>query len=273
MKKYKSHIIAALGTVLLMALTILLLWFLQLRYSAPVEDEGIVVTFGYDEDGAGNQDASSLDSDDQQQVAKMPTQPTRVTPSSNDLMVQDSEKSLALNKKTKEQQSSSEDEVLLRKKREQEALAEAQRLEKEKLLAEQKARQQEAINKANQMGGLFGGTNSGGANGNAGNSAGQKKANPVGKGSGSVGGNTWELSNRDCKHLPTPAQKFQQDGKVVVNIEVDKDGNVISAKNGPGSTVSDAETLQLAFNAARKAKFTPGEGTQRGKITYIFKFN
>ena len=271
-KKYKSHIIAAVGTVLLMALVALLLWLLQLEYSMPVEEEGIVVTFGYDEDGTGMQDATLPKAEEDVLVTKIPAQPSSVTPSNNDLMVQDREEALALNKKAENHQSQSKDESLLREKRDQEALAEAQRIERERQLAEQKAKQQEAIQKADQLGGLFGNANSGG-HGDTGNSLGHKKANPIGKGSGSMGGNTWDVSGRDCKTLPKPSNTFKQDGKVVVDIIVDKEGNVITAKVGAGTMVSDSETLQLALNAARKAKFTPGEGTQKGKITYIFKFN
>jgi TonB family protein len=54
---------------------------------------------------------------------------------------------------------------------------------------------------------------------------------------------------------------------------VNEKGEVISVKVGGGSTVSDEETQMLALAAAKKAKFTPGEGTQKGKIVYIFKFN
>ena len=40
-----------------------------------------------------------------------------------------------------------------------------------------------------------------------------------------------------------------------------------------GGDVSDKQTIQLALDAAKKAKFTEGEHYQIGTITYTFKFN
>jgi TonB family protein len=272
-EKYKSHIIAALGTLLFMGLVFLLLWFLRLDFLEPVEDEGIVVTFGYAEEGGGMAESSSVEENSDPQIEQIPAEPTTITPSKNEFMVQDSEESLALNKQTEDKKKDAQDEELIRKRKEQEALAEAERKEKERLLAEQKA-QQEKIDKANKLGSLFGDSNTpDGGNGVGEDHSTKVQGNPVGKGSGSVGGNNWELAGRDCKSLPKPGMKFNQSGKVVVDITVNEKGEVITVKVGGGSTVSDEDTQKLALDAAKKAKFTPGEGTQKGKIVYIFKFN
>lgn len=100
-----------------------------------------------------------------------------------------------------------------------------------------------------------------------------KKGNPVGKGSGSMGSSKWQLSGRDCRSLPEPENKHNQAGKVVVNITVDTNGNVTGVSLGEGSNISERPTVQLALNAAWKAKFTPGDRPQRGTITYVFKLN
>lgn len=272
-EKYKSHIIASLGTLLFMGLVFLLLWLLRLDFIEPVEDEGIVVTFGYAEDGGGMEQANPIEDEAEPQIEQTPAPPTVVTPSKNELMVQDSDETLALNKQSEDKEKDGQEEELIRKRKEQEALAEAERQEKEKLLAEQKA-QQDKIDKANKLGSLFGGSNnSDGGNGQEQSPSSQVQGNPVGKGSGTMGGNNWELAGRDCKDLPKPGIKFNQAGKVVVDIIVNEKGEVISVKVGGGSTVSDEETQKLALAAAKKAKFTPGEGTQKGKIVYIFKFN
>ena len=112
----------------------------------------------------------------------------------------------------------------------------------------------------------------------SGNNSGANGSNPqegtvVGKGSGSMGGGKWQLSGRDCLSLPRPEPKHNQAGKVVVNIAVDVNGNVTSVSLGVGSSISDRATVQLALDAARKAKFTSGDRLQRGTITYIFKIN
>ena len=98
--------------------------------------------------------------------------------------------------------------------------------------------------------------------------------NPV-PGHGTIGGSSWTLAGRGVKTLPKPSTDFTQEGKVIVAIWVDADGNVIDAQV-QGGTVSDKKTQELARKAALKAKFTPAEdGTTKAKgtITYTFKFN
>jgi TonB family protein len=168
------------------------------------------------------------------------------------------------------------EEELIRKRKEDEARAEAERIAKEKALAEQRAKEQEAIDKANQLAALFGqaGTAEGANadNASASNSAGTK-GDPVGKGMGVSNGTQWTLYGRDVKSLPKPSSNFAQAGVVVVNIMVDAVGNVTNATVGDGTTISDRATQQLALQAARQAKFTKGDTPQMGKITYTFKLN
>ena len=131
--------------------------------------------------------------------------------------------------------------------------------------AAEEARKQAEIDKANQMGALFGLTQS------SENSV--AKGNPLGHCNSC--GNSWSLNGRSIVGaLPAPGNDFKQEGKVVVNITVDKEGKVISAVVGPGSTVSDYVTQQLAIKAALKAKFNVVDRPDKemGTITYHFKF-
>ena len=258
-----------------MCLVFLLLWWLQV--SAPVlqEDEGIVVAFGDAEEGGGMPDVRPLDAITQVEQTPAPAAPSR--PSDNNLIVQDDEESLALAKQTEEDaKRKAEEEELIRKRKEEEARVEAERIAKEKALAEQRAKEQEAIDKANQFASLFGqaGTEEGANADNAStsNSAGTK-GNPVGKGMGVTNGTQWSLYGRNVKRLPKPSSDFAQAGVVVVNIMVDAAGNVTNATVADGTTISDRSTQQLALQAARQAKFTEGDTPQIGKITYTFKLN
>jgi len=54
---------------------------------------------------------------------------------------------------------------------------------------------------------------------------------------------------------------------------VDKEGNVVSARAGKGTTISDEATCQLAVKAAMKAKFNMVDhpNAAMGTITYYFK--
>jgi TonB family protein len=62
-------------------------------------------------------------------------------------------------------------------------------------------------------------------------------------------------------------------GRVVVNVNVDSEGNVISAAvEQRGTTTSDASLHDLAIEAALKAKFKSSDRMiQSGSITYDFK--
>jgi TonB family protein len=274
-KQSQSHIITSVGTVLTMLLMFLLLYWLQVQAPAQLEDEGIVVAFGNADDGGGMPDARPVDPLTQVEQVPAPAAPAR--PSSNDLMVQDDEESLALAKQAEEDaKRRAEEEELIRRRKEDEARAEAERIAKEKALAEQRAKEQQAIDRANQMAAMFGNagmTEGANADNASSSNAGTVKGNPVGKGMGVSNGTQWTLVGRDVKRLPKPSSDFAQAGVVVVRIQVDAAGNVTNAMVADGTTVSDRGTQQLALQAARQAKFTEGDTPQMGKITYTFKLN
>ncbi|MBQ5387935.1 MAG: TonB family protein [Paludibacteraceae bacterium] len=278
MKNFQSHTIAGIGTLVLMLLLLLLLFKLSMHAPLQMEDEGIVITFGETEEGGGMPDALPL-LDPMTQIEQQATAPAPQPeqPSNNDLIVQEDEESLALAQQTEEEKKrQAQEEDLIRKQKEEEARQEAERIAQEKALAEQKAREQEAIDKAQQLASLFGQAASiTGANADNANNTptASSKGNPVGKNFGQVDGNMWTLQGRSVKTIPKPSTDFNEQGKVVVSIRVDKAGNVVIASIGDGTTISDRHTQQLALDAARKAKFSEGEHEQIGSITYNFKLN
>lgn len=73
--------------------------------------------------------------------------------------------------------------------------------------------------------------------------------------------------------LPKPRTSFNIAGRVVVYVNVDSDGNVISASvEQRGTTTSDGTLHDLAIEAAMKAKFKSSDRhIQSGLITYDFK--
>ena len=276
MRDAKPHIIAAVGTVVAMALLFLLLYLLSISAPVRVEDEGIEITFGNADDGGGMPNMAPLMPQPQAEADPAPATPSR--PSDNDLMVQeDDEDLLALAKQREEDaKRKAAEEELIRQQREEEARIEAERKAREKALAEKRAREQEAIARAQQAMAGFGQTTSAvGANGDNASTtnASGVKGNPVGKGFGSMNSNTWTLHGRDCKALPKPAEDFNQAGRVVVNIMVNEAGDVVTVSIGDGTNISDRKTQQLALDAARRAKFTKGDKPQRGSIVYTFKLN
>ena len=75
--------------------------------------------------------------------------------------------------------------------------------------------------------------------------------------------------------LPKPEYEVQIDGKIVVQIWVDQNGNVTDAMAGvPGTTINDTKLWKAAEKAALGSKFNASSTApikQTGTITYFFK--
>lgn len=103
----------------------------------------------------------------------------------------------------------------------------------------------------------------------------------ISEGSGSgAGGNgqgkgvDFNLGGRGAKSLIPPTEVRTEPGKIVVEIFVDKEGNVVNAKAGiKGSTITNSNLYRKCEQAARKCKFAPDPNApevQKGTITYVF---
>lgn len=91
-------------------------------------------------------------------------------------------------------------------------------------------------------------------------------------GTGSYG--TWDLGGRDMiGELPRPAYSIQDEGRVVVTITVDPEGNVIDTRINNRTNTTNLQLRQAAEQAAKRTKFNAigGENNQTGTITYYFK--
>ena len=107
-----------------------------------------------------------------------------------------------------------------------------------------------------------------GAPGSTEGNATQGKATGV----GSYG--TWDLGGRDMLgELPRPSYSIQEEGRVVVTITVDPEGNVIDTRINNRTNTTNLQLRQAAEQAAKKTKFNSigGENNQTGTITYYFK--
>jgi len=99
-----------------------------------------------------------------------------------------------------------------------------------------------------------------------------------GPGTGGIGGGRYgiDLRGRAVVKPPKLPTDTKEEGKVVVEITVDSEGNVIDANpNGRGTTTSSALLKAKARQAALATKFNV-DGKfeeQKGTITIIFSFN
>jgi hypothetical protein len=146
-----------------------------------------------------------------------------------------------------------------------------------------------AGNKGKSNGGLSSGgyANGGGTGGGSGggNGTGNGTGSGTGSGSGSGGGNGsgigngsgYSLGNRKALNKPSPNYNCQEQGKVAVQVSVDRNGNTISATPGVQGTTNTAKCLlDQAKIAAMNTKWQPDSNApekQVGKIIYSFTLN
>ena len=119
-----------------------------------------------------------------------------------------------------------------------------------------------------------GGGGSDGENDGEGNE-GAQNGNIEGKGIVQGEGIGWALSGRGMIGKPTLSERPSEKGKVVLDIYVDRNGQVIStARNYPLSTTTSNYLFALAEKAAKKATFTVRQDAppkQKGSMTFNFE--
>jgi hypothetical protein len=118
----------------------------------------------------------------------------------------------------------------------------------------------------------FGNGGSGGSGGGTGGGIG------TGTGTGIGSGSSYTLEGRSLEQtLPTPEYNGQEEGIVVIEITVNKEGQVTQANyKMKGSTITDNSLIESSKKAAIKAKFKrkpDAPAYQKGIIVYRFKLN
>jgi colicin import membrane protein len=261
-----------------------------------VTEEGIIVNFGTDETGWGNIEPSPPAGPEQRNPAQaaqkesLPPPPSGSAKKSNEdpLLTENNEEAPAVKKVDPDAQKKKMEKLAADKQRREELNAERIRKqqeeeEKRKLEAEQQRqtditnRTKNALANAKNTGtsstseGIAGGT------GNQGDPRGSVDSNVHG-----VGGNTgngtsgvsYTLEGRKTVNLSHPNYDYQQGGKVVVEVRVDRNGKVINATPGvKGTTILDDYLLKVAKDAALKTSFNSDPNAkeiQIGTITYNF---
>ena len=294
-----SRVWGCIGTVLVHA-ALLLLMFLTIfpvPEEQPEEEEGLTVNYGFGDDGDGLFEPAPQSAVEDHLVDAEPetegTPPAPADPApqaTEELITQDDPETLAL-KAAEEKKKKEAEAERKRQEAELKAQEEARKAEEAKRIAAAEAKKKaEAAAKAKATAAArnaFSGNGSGGkgtsatstgqgATGKAGN-----QGNPFGdpnsanlNGGGKGQGNGYSLAGRSVTGtLPKPVSSNNETGTVVVAIEVNAAGQVISAKPGAkGTNTYDPELWSAATAAAKKARFNgvSGSAVQNGTITYIF---
>ena len=262
-------------------------------------DEGLLVDFGYSENGKGEEEPSAVYSKNDN-LYKPPVQASQKATNTpvvqlkqaeikpENLVTQEHEPSIALRTAPKVQKK------VVEKKKPNPAL-EAEKQMRREQLAQQQAEEQKVQEKKKQeqmIGNInsraknaFGGglTDNGSTSkgegitygpGNQGDPNGQPGVKRYGPGGGTGNNISYNLSGRQARSMPKPDYPGNEGGSVVVNVTVDKLGKVTAVRGGvSGSTTNNPDLVEAATKAARAAKFNVDENApafQNGTITYKF---
>jgi len=222
----------------------------------------------------------------QNQPRQTTNRPASTQPRNERVVTQDREQTAAVPATTKNENLTAANEVA---RKEKEAAERLQREEEARIQREEDARrqreeeqrrQQEAID--NRTSNAFGaGSPQANSRGDApsgisnpGNPYGDPNARSI-EGSGGVGP-SFNLSGRTTGSggLPRPTYNEREEGRIVINITVDPNGNVIAAEIGRGTNIVNITMRNNALDAARRAKFNriQGSNNQTGTITYNYKY-
>ncbi|WP_456376050.1 cell envelope integrity protein TolA [Lutibacter sp.] len=278
-------------TSVIMSLLLVVLFFVGMTYLDPPKEYGIAVNFGTSNVGSGDiQPKEPLkatsevkepveEQEDIEEITKPEITEKVSKVLEEDVATQDNEEAIAIKKAQDAQKKAAE----IAKK----AQLEKERVEKARqdAIAKQKA-EEEA--KRKKLDALIGGINNsnGTANGGEGN---DKEAGDKGNingdpnadgyyGNGGGGGNgDYSLGNRKPLSKPKPNYICNEEGLVVVRIEVDVNGRVIKATAGVKGSTNTAQCLvSQAKEAALKTRWNADANApskQVGTIRYRFSLS
>ena len=250
----KNHRVAGwVVTVVFHALVLVFFAFFGLTYQDPPPEEGIALDFGYEDQGFGQSTQSAVEP-----VPPTPEDPTEATAVTQD--VDPTDVSVSDKPKTKPVERPKPTETTTQQPvKPQPSNALSSRLNKLKTTGT----------------GSGQGTTAGG--GDQGSPTGTPGGGGAGNGSGTQGMGDYRLGSRSANVRPRPVYDCEDEGRVVVKVSVDRNGNVISAEPGVGgSTTSSSCLLDRAKQAALKTKWQADPDaleTQIGTIVYRFEKN
>lgn len=252
-------------TTLLLSAFLLLLFYIGLTYLDPPIENGIAVNFGTMEFGSGPVQPKEKVRSEPKQVESQPVEQVQPTPP-QETVAEEAPVEKVLTSNDEESIKIKQQQEAKRKADEaaEKAKAEAERIANEKRQAEERKRLEQEAKKKNidaLIGGI--GQSDGTTTGSEGDDntpgdKGQPDGDPYatsyygapGSGSGTGG---YGLNGRSLVSKDIVRQECNEEGRVVVEIVVDRSGRVINAKPGVKGTQNTASCL---LDAARKTALT-----------------
>lgn len=252
----------------------------------PPGQEGILVNLGLPDVGQGDDNAPPAEAEEEEEAQpeeEVEPEPQPETPKEvskpepvkeKEVIKTEDPEAIALKRKKEQEKKAQEEQE--REERAEEARKKVAEAEAKKKADAEAKRKADAQKTKDQIGGLFGngkGKGDTGKPGNQGDPDGDPNADKlkgISTGSGKVGGG---LGGRGVLASPKVTDNSQKQGTVVLEVCVDGDGNVSSAKyTQRGSSTTDSQLVSVAETNAKRWKFSAGgPDKQCGTITYNFK--
>jgi outer membrane biosynthesis protein TonB len=258
-------------TALITLIIVLLLFVVGTTYMDPPIEYGVAVNFGNSDVGKGNNqplkpvksEPLKINNPPQPEVTK--SEPSKSSEAKEEVLTDDNAESIAIKK---QKEAEAKEKALADAK----AKAEAERIAKEKREQEEKKRKLDAL-----IGGVSksdGSTTGSEGNDNISGDKGQLDGDPYapsyfgdpGTGSGGVG---YGLNGRGKASYTKTVPECNEEGRVVVEIRVNRNGNVIKAIPGTSGTTG----LSCLFDAAKKIalshKWRPDPNAPAKQIGFV----
>ena len=261
-KSKKDKTIAAAGTLLVHALIALVLFLMAFRapYPPPGE-EGVEVDLGMYNQGMGQ--VQPVKSAVPERSTPPLPQVDQTTHSKDDIVTQDTEETPSI--RTEQKRDRQEPQVTRPRETTEQPQETPQPTVNQRAIFRGADRPQD-----------------GGSEGITGQPGDQGKPNGIAgvrhyEGQGGQGnGLGYNLGGRRATALQRPPREFPEEGHIVVEIIVNREGNVVRTSIARGTDIINSEMRNLALDAARRSTFTPDPEApeeQRGTITYTFVQN
>jgi hypothetical protein len=252
-------------TTLILLILVLLIFIVGPQYIDPPEEYGVAVNFGTNNTGKGNRPLSKPIQAESQMVKKNPAENNKTLEKSEKVLTQDSEEAIAIKKKkTAEDNAKAESEIAERLKREAEERKKREDAEKKKKLDNLIG----AVK--NSKGNDHGGEGDDNKPGNKGQLNGDPYATSVFEDSGpGKDGVDFGLGGRDKVYSNKFEQECNEEGLVVVEIRVNRNGKVVKATPGIQGTNGTSCLFEAAKKTALSFKFTPNQNAPDIQIGYV----
>ncbi len=233
------------------------------------DEEGILINFGTDDFGAGNEEP--MYSEVPEESTPPPQEAVTPTESTEEIISQDFEEAPVVSEKPQEKPQEKQEEVIA-------PVRETQPVVKEQAPPpepEPPKVNERALYKGRKDTDATGSEGRTQGEGNQGSPTGSTESDNYAQGLSTGGGGiNFSLAGRNPLSLPKPEYNVQESGTIVVRIRVDREGKVISAEPGVrGTNITNENLWEAARKAALKARFNAKSDaayTQAGTITYHF---